>query len=80
MVGAKIGCLSIEESAVSRGLPSQITATSVLVPPISKAITFSKPATAPTATLAATPPAGPEKMVRTGLDFAVAAEITPPDD
>lgn len=54
--------------------------TSVDVPPISKVISFSWPAILPILKAATAPPAGPEKIVRTGSSLAVSAEMLPPLD
>ena len=54
--------------------------TSVEVPPISSPMMRSKPAHAATREAPITPPAGPERTVRTGSWAATRAETMPPED
>ena len=68
------------ESAVSFGLFSKITQTSVLVPPISKAIKLDKFSILPKTDVATTPPEGPDIRDDTGFNFAVLADKRPPAD
>ncbi len=57
-----------------------MTATSALVPPMSKVISRSKPAALPTNAAPITPAAGPESSVSTGRRPASAAGMMPPFD
>ncbi len=70
-------------SAASRavaGRPSATTAMSRLVPPTSQVIRSRSPTAAPSRPAAATPAAGPERIVLTGRRRATAWEATPPLD
>jgi hypothetical protein len=53
-------------SPVSLQFPPCSSATSLLVPPMSKVMRFSKPAMRPMACAATTPVLGPDSTVRTG--------------
>ena len=65
-------------SVLVAGRPDSIRHTSVLVPPMSQ-VMKSASATEPAIQVApATPPAGPERIVRTGRVRAVSRSITPP--
>ena len=63
----------------ARGVASS-SATSVDVPPMSKLSRRSMPARRATLSAPVTPPAGPDKMVRTGSRAAACAERMPPED
>ncbi len=56
------------------------SATSVLVPPMSKVIRSAKPASRPTSCAPTTPVEGPDSTVRTGSRAACSKPITPPFD
>ncbi len=65
---------------VSAGLPSWMSATSQLVPPMSKVMMFRMPARRLMPSEAMTPPAGPESTVATGFFAALPNVATPPLD
>src|SRR5262245_50108311 len=67
-------------SFVVRIEPPSHKATSVDVPPMSKVMTFEKPAAVADRKAPATPPEGPERIVRTGSFAARSAEMLPPED
>src|SRR6185437_14998369 len=67
-------------SFVIRKVPRSQSATSVEVPPISKVMMSWNPAARAERNAPTIPPAGPERMVRTGSCAAAAAEMLPPDD
>src|SRR3989442_4620406 len=60
--------------------PPPARATSVDVPPISNVMTFSNPESRAAYCAPITPPAGPERIVRTGSREAALAEMIPPFD
>src|SRR6266511_5811730 len=65
--GKRIGMFqSTRHSDAIEGLPSATSERSVLVPPMSSVITFSKPAAFPTTRPPMTPPAGPDWRMRAG--------------
>ena len=55
-----------------------MTLTSKVVPPMSAAMMFSWPRSAPALTLATTPPTGPDSSVITGRAITSSASIRPP--
>src|ERR1700686_5176693 len=61
-------------------LPLSISETSVDVPPMSSVMMRSKPAISETYCAPRTPPAGPDRIVRTGSCAAARAERMPPFD
>ena len=67
-------------SFVRRKLPPAHSATSVEVPPMSNVMISSNPAALAACVAPTTPPAGPERIVRTGSSDAARAEMLPPDD
>ncbi len=67
-------------SRPATGPAASTSATSVEVPPMSKVMIGKQPARAATACAPTTPPAGPERIVRTGSRAAVAAPMMPPED
>src|SRR5436190_273335 len=79
ITGTATGKPATEASFVVRASPRQ-RETSVEVPPISKVMMSRKPAAAQTRRAPTTPPAGPERMARTGSAAAVAADTDPPFD
>src|ERR1051325_4686614 len=80
IIGTAIGTPATIDSFVRR-IPSRShNATSVEVPPMSKVMMFAKPPAAPARRAPTPPPAGPDRIARTGSLAAAAAEMRPPDD
>src|SRR4051794_34446820 len=80
IIGTATGTPATIDSLVSRIPLRSHKATSVEVPPISKVIMLLRRAAAAARKLPITPPAGPERIVRTGSFAATVAEMLPPDD
>ena len=59
---------------------ASISATSALVPPMSKVMTSPVPAWRATWTAPTAPAAGPDSAVRMGISAARSTDIKPPDD
>src|SRR4030095_10463272 len=79
MTGTATGRPATDASLVVRASPRQ-SDTSVEVPPISNVMMSLIPAVAQTLSAPTTPPAGPDRIARTGSDAAVAADTDPPLD
>src|SRR5258705_12625641 len=79
ITGTATGNPATEASFVVRACPRQ-RETSVEVPPMSKVMMSRVPATAQTRSAPTTPPAGPERIARTGSAAAVPADTDPPLD
>src|SRR6266851_820922 len=80
IIGIATGTPATIDSFVSR-IPSRShSATSVEVPPMSKVMMLAKPAARAERNAPTTPPAGPDRIVRTGSLAAASAEILPPED
>src|SRR6266850_575666 len=80
IMGTATGTPATIASLVSR-IPSESQrATSVDVPPISNVMMFVKSAACAARNAPTTPPAGPDRIVRTGSLAAADAEILPPED
>jgi hypothetical protein len=77
MMGRRRGRSAISPDEVVGSLPGQ-SATSVLVPPMSKVMMSVNPANWATNCAPTTPPAGPDKAVRAACSPAVWALIMPP--
>ena len=79
MLGKQIGWpYSMNHSRVTDSLPSNTSATSVLVPPMSKPIALSKPHSVPRYFAATAPAAMPEPARRAPWRSMVFGVITPP--
>jgi len=78
-MGTPMGNPAISASPVAVMSPSTRD-TSVEVPPMSKAMMRSKPLARALAAAPTTPPAGPDRTVRTGSRAAAAKEVIPPLD
>src|SRR6266511_3186002 len=80
IIGTATGTPATIDSFVRRSPARSHNATSVEVPPMSNVMMFGKPAAAATRKAPTTPPAGPERIVRTGSLAAALAEMLPPED
>src|SRR5579885_3607219 len=78
--GTATGSPATDASFVRRSSPPAHSATSVEVPPMSNVMMSSIPAPRAACVAPTTPPAGPERIVRTGSSAATRAEMLPPDD
>src|ERR1051325_2830927 len=80
IMGIATGTPATIDSFVNR-IPSRShSATSVDVPPMSKVMMFGDPAASATRKAPTTPPAGPDKILRTGSFAADWGERLPPED
>src|SRR5262245_34176544 len=79
IIGTATGRFATVASLVVRASPRH-NDTSVEVPPMSKAIISAIPACLQILSAPTTPPAGPERIARTGSRAAISAETEPPLD
>ena len=79
-LGIRIGRSPIVSSVVDRGSKSLMIEMSVLVPPMSKPITFGRSSARASSTQATTPPTGPESASVTGRARAARGVSAPPFD
>ena len=80
ITGVFTGRPSIRVMEASSGRPSAISATSVLVPPMSSVIRSRKPVPATLRTAPTAPAAGPENSAEMALRSMASAGIRPPLD
>jgi hypothetical protein len=80
IIGTCMGSPATSRPPVRTAAPPATRHTSVDVPPMSNAITFSSPLTAAIRSVATTPPAGPETRITAGCAAASESEATPPED
>ena len=79
-IGINTGIWSMSASYTSEGLPSVKTQVSRLVPPMSSEIRFFRPVSFAMYCVPTTPPAGPDRTVKSGASLACVTVIAPPPD
>ena len=82
IIGTSSGkpAIEVERASVSAKRPSTTMPMSALVPPMSKVISRSRPASAPTQPPPRTPAARPDSSVSAGFSATIAGVATPPFD